>query len=478
MNSSTFPDHIRPAVTRRDILARAGHGFGAIALGSLLSAKPRVNPLAAKAPHFAPKAKSVIFLFMVGGPSHVDTFDPKPALEKYAGQKLPDSYGKVPSQFTSGDTPLLASPWKFLRHGQCGMEVSSLYPHLAECVDDICFVRSFYTESVVHAPAMYQVHTGRILMGYPSMGSWVTYGLGSESENLPAYVVMPQPEGTPEGGAPCWGAGFLPAVYQGTVFRAGPNPILNLKPPTGMTPERQRRALELLQKMNDIDTPDSALDSDSELAARISSYELAFRMQSHAPEAVDLSKEPESIKRMYGLEQKATADFGSRCLLARRLVERGVRFIQLYSGGGPIITQWDAHKDLVFNHEKMCGHTDQPIAALLKDLKQRGLLDSTLVIWGSEFGRLPMSQSGNGRDHNPHGFTMWFAGGGSKGGRVIGETDELGLRGVGDRYHMRDFHATVLHLLGMDQNRLWFLHNGRNEKLTDFGGKVIEKVVA
>ena len=475
MSSSIFPEHIRPAVTRRDILARAGHGFGAIALGSLLSAKPRVNPLAAKAPHFAPKAKSVIFLFMVGGPSHVDTFDPKPALEKYAGQKLPDSYGKVPSQFTSGDTPLLASPWKFARHGQCGMEVSSLYPHLAECVDDICFVRSFYTESVVHAPAMYQVHTGRILMGYPSMGSWVTYGLGSESENLPAYVVMPQPEGTPEGGAPCWGAGFLPAVYQGTVFGAGPNPILNLKPPPGMTPERQKGALELLQKMNELDTP---LDSDTELAARISSYELAFRMQSHAPEAVDLSKEPESIKRMYGLDQNATADFGSRCLLARRLVERGVRFIQLYSGGGPIITQWDAHKDLIFNHEKMCGHTDQPIAALLKDLKQRGLLDSTLVIWGSEFGRLPMSQSGNGRDHNPHGFTMWFAGGGSKGGRVIGETDELGLRGVGDRYHMRDFHATILHLLGMDQNRLWFLHNGRNEKLTDFGGKVIERVVA
>jgi hypothetical protein len=354
------------------------------------------------------------------------------------------------------------------------MEVSSLYPHLAECVDDICFVRSFYTESVVHAPAMYQVHTGRILMGYPSMGSWVTYGLGSESENLPAYVVMPQPEGTPEGGAPCWGAGFLPAVYQGTVFRAGPNPILNLKPPPGMTPQRQKAALELLQKMNELD----ALDSDTELAARISSYELAFRMQSHAPEAVDLSKETESTKRMYGLDQKPTADFGSRCLLARRLVERGVRFIQLYSGGGPIITQWDAHKDLVFNHEKMCGHTDQPIAALLTDLKQRGLLDSTLVIWGSEFGRLPMSQSGNGRDHNPHGFTMWFAGGGSKGGRVVGETDELGLRGVGERYHMRDFHATILHLLGMEQNRLWFLHNGRNEKLTDFGGKVIEKVVA
>jgi len=478
MNLSTFPEHIGRAVTRRDILARAGHGFGAIALGSLLG-KPagaaiRVNPLAAKPPNFAPKAKSVIFLFMVGGPSHIDTFDPKPALEKYEGQKLPDSYGKVVSQFTAGDTPLLSSPWKFSRHGQCGMEVSTLFPHLAGCVDDICFVRSFYTESVVHAPAMYQVHTGRILMGYPSMGSWVTYGLGSESDNLPAYVVMPQPEGTPEGGAPCWGAGFLPAVYQGTVFRAGPNPILNLKPPPGMTPQRQKAALELLQKMNDLDT----LDSDTELAARISSYELAFRMQSHAPEAVDLSKEPESLKRTYGLYQKHTADFGARCLLARRLVERGVRFVQLYSGGGPIITQWDAHKELVFNHEKMCGHTDQPIAALLKDLKQRGLLDSTLVIWGSEFGRLPMSQSGNGRDHNPHGFTMWFAGGGSKGGRVIGETDELGLRGVGDRYHMRDFHATILHLLGMDQSQLWFLHNGRQEKLTDFGGKVIERVVA
>ena len=478
MSSSTFPERIPPVLTRRDILARAGHGFGAIALGSLLrdsaQATVRVNPLAAKPPNFAPKAKSVIFLFMVGGPSHIDTFDPKPALKKYEGQKLPESYGKVISHFTAGDTPLLSSPWKFSRHGQCGMEVSTLYPRLAECVDDICFVRSFYTESVVHAPAMYQVHTGRILMGYPSMGSWVTYGLGSESENLPAYVVMPQPEGTPEGGAPCWGAGFLPAVYQGTVFRAGPNPILNLKPPPGMTPQRQKAALELLQKMNDLDT----LDSDTELAARISSYELAFRMQSHAPEAVDLAKEPESVKRLYGLGQKHTADFGARCLLARRLVERGVRFVQLYSGGGPLITQWDAHKDLVANHEKMCGHTDQPIAALLKDLKQRGLLETTLVIWGSEFGRTPMSQGGNGRDHNPHGFTMWFAGGGSKGGRVIGETDELGLRGVGDRYPMRDFHATILHLLGMDQNQLWFLHNGRHEKLTDFGGKVIEKVVS
>lgn len=470
--------HWPRAVTRRDVLARAANGFGAIALASLLDspvdARERVNPLAPQAPHFAGKAKRVIFLFMVGGPSHIDTFDPKPLLEKYNGKPLPESFGKVQSQFTKGDTPILGCPWKFSKHGQCGMDVSELYPRLATCVDDICFVRSFYTESVVHAPAMYQVHTGRILTGYPSLGSWVTYGLGSESENLPAYVVMPQPEGTPEGGTPCWSAAFLPAVHQGTVFRSGANPILYLKPPPGMTPERQRKALDLLQKFNDLDT----LDTDTELAARISSYELAFRLQSHAPEAVDLSQEPEHIHKMYGLDQKHTADFGSRCLMARRLVERGVRFVQLYSGGGPLITQWDAHKDIVANHTKMCGHTDQPIAALLQDLKQRGLLDSTLVIWGSEFGRLPMSQSGNGRDHNPHGFTMWFAGGGVKGGQVLGSTDEFGLRAVGDRFHMRDFHSTILHALGLDQNRLWFLHNGRHEKLTDFGGRVIKQVFA
>jgi uncharacterized protein (DUF1501 family) len=320
---------------------------------------------------------------------------------------------------------------------------------------------------------MYQVHTGRILMGYPSLGAWVTYGLGSESENLPAYVVMPQPEGTPEGGTPCWGAGFLPAVYQGTLLQRGPNPILHLKPPAGVTEKRQRATLDLMQKMNDLDTA----PTDTEMAARISAYELAFRMQTHAPEAVDLSKETEATKRMYGLDQKHTADFGTRCLLARRMVERGVRFVQLYSGGGPVSIQWDAHKDLVANHNKMCGLVDQPIAALLTDLKQRGLLDSTLVIFGSEFGRLPMSESGNGRDHNPHGFTMWFAGGGAKGGQAIGETDEMGLKAI-DGYHMRDFHATILHALGLEQNRVWYLHNGRQEKLTDFGGKVIEKVFA
>jgi len=463
---------------RRDILRHAASGFGAIALEWLLArdghaaASARVNPLAPKPQHFPAKAKSVIFLYMVGAPSPIDLFDPKPALKKYDGQPLPPSYGKVSSQFTNGDTPLMQSPWEFHRHGRCGMTVSTLMPHLAECVDDICFVRSFYTESVVHAPAMYQVHTGRILAGYPSLGSWVTYGLGSESENLPAYAVMPQPEGTPEGGTPCWSAGFLPAVYQGTLFRPGANPILNLKPPAGMTPARQRATLDFLQQMNDLDTA----PHDSEMAARISTYELAFKMQSAAPEAVDLSRESAATRAMYGLDQKRTADFGTRCLLARRLVERGVRCVQLYSGGGPVSMQWDAHTDLVANHEKMCGLTDQPVAALLRDLKQRGLLDSTLVIWGSEFGRLPMTQSGNGRDHNPHGFTMWLAGGGVEGGQAIGETDELGVRASVDRYHMRDFHATILHLLGLEQNKLWYLHNGRQEKLTDFGGAPIARV--
>jgi hypothetical protein len=477
MNSSTCPNHIPGAISRRDVLRGTAHGFGALALQALLARSgqgaPRVNPLASKPAHFPGKAKSVIFLYMVGAPSHIDTFDPKPLLKKVEGQKLPESFGKIVSQFTKGEDPLLSCPWEFKQHGQSGMWVSSLFPNLAKCVDDICFVRNFYTESVVHAPAMYQVHTGRILMGYPSLGSWVTYGLGSETENLPAYVVMPQPEGTPEGGTPCWGSGFLPAVFQGTLLQRGPNPILHLKPPDGVTEKRQRATLDLLQKMNDLDTA----EGDSEMAARIASYELAFRMQTHAPEAVDLSKESETTKKMYGLDQKHTADFGTRCLLARRMVERGVRFVQLYSGGGPVSIQWDAHKDLVDNHNKMCGLTDQPIAALLTDLKQRGLLDSTLVIWGSEFGRLPMSESGNGRDHNPHGFTMWFAGGGVKGGQTVGETDEMGLRAI-DGYHMRDFHATILHALGLEQNRLWYLHNGRHEKLTDFGGKVIEKVFA
>ncbi len=464
--------------TRRDLLCRAANGFGAIALQHILSSALEAargqNPLRAKPPHFEPRADSVIFIFNVGAPSSMDTFDPKPLLNERAGEPMPDSVGKVGGQFTDGSNPILGTPWEFKRYGESGLPVSELFPNVARHVDDICFVRSFFTRSVVHAPAMYEVHNGRLFATHPSIGSWVTYGLGSETENLPAYVVMPQPEGTPEGGTSCWSQGFLPSVYQGTLLRPGPNPILHLQRAEGMTGSRQRDLLDLLQAMNEID----AGEFDSEMQARIAAYELAFRMQSHAPEAVDLSKESASTMSSYGLDKERTREFGTRLLLARRLVERGVRFVQIYSGGGPLSMQWDAHKHLKENHEKMAGHSDQPVAALLEDLKQRGLLERTLVIWGAEFGRLPTSESGNGRDHNPHGYTMWFAGGGVRGGQSIGETDEFGLRAVDRPYNMRDFHATILHALGLDQDRLWYLHNGRHEKLTDFGGTVIEPMFA
>ena len=404
----------------------------------------------------------------------MDLFDPKPELNRLNGQPLPPSFGKPVSQFTKGDTPILGSTRKFQKHGNSGLEVSDLMPNLAECVDDICFLRSCWCTSTVHAPAMYEMHSGRTLMGHPSLGSWVSYGLGSTNENLPAYCVLLQPEGTPEGGAPCWSNAYLPAVYQGTLLRRGANPLLHLKPPADITPSRQRATIDFIKQMNEKDLDPSRTD----LAARIASYELAFRMQSHAPEAVDLSKESERTKVNYGLNDKKTSDFGTRCLLARRLVERGVRFVQLYSGGGPLVTQWDAHDDINSNHEKMCGHVDQPIAALLKDLKARGLLDSTLVVWASEFGRLPNTQGGRGRDHNPHGFTMWIAGGGVKGGQAIGATDEMGLNAIDTRISVNDFHATLLHLLGMDHEKLIYPHLGKDERLTDVAGRVVQSVFA
>lgn len=459
---------------------RAGNGFGALALSYLMQrdalaqGKKLVNPLAPKPPHFAPKAKAVIFLFMVGGPSQMETFDPKPVLDKLHGQQMPASFGEVKSQFVKAGTPLMGSAWKFKKYGQSGIEVSDLLPHTASCIDDIAVIRSCYTESFVHAPAMYQMINGRVLAGHPSLGSWVTYGLGSESENLPAYCVMTQPEGLPEGGAPMWGAGFLPAIHQGTVLRNGSTPILHLQPSAEISREQQRRMLKFMRGMNEL-----SLDAkDSELAARISSYELAYRMQQHAPEAVDVSKESKETKKLYGLDDPQTVEFGTRCLLARRLVERGVRFVQLYSGGGPVSVQWDAHDNVKTNHEQMCRWTDQPVAALLKDLKGRGLLDSTLVIWGTEFGRTPVSENGKGRDHNTTAFSMWMAGGGVKGGQVIGQTDEIGFKTIGARYHPRDIHATILHLLGLDQMKLTYLSNGRDERLTDFGGNVIEPLVS
>jgi hypothetical protein len=479
--------HLPHAASRRDFLFRAANGFGSLALASLLSdelsasANPQaavrhpqsVNPLAPKRPHFAPKAKAVIFLFMVGGPSHIETFDPKPVLDKMHGQQLPPSFGEIKSQFVKAGTPLMGSAWKFKKHGQSGLDVSELMPHTATCADDLAVIRSCYTESFVHAPAMYQMMSGRVLAAHPSLGSWVTYGLGSESENLPAYCVLTQPQGLPEGGAPMWGAGYLPTVHQGTVLRGGSTPILHLAPPAEVSRAQQSKMLDFMRRINEL----GMRADDAEMQARIASYELAFRMQQHAPEAVELSKETAATKKLYGLDDPQTNEFGTRCLLARRLVERGVRFVLLFSGGGPVSVQWDAHDNIKSNHEQMCRWTDQPIAALLKDLKSRGLLDSTLVVWGSEFGRTPVSENGKGRDHNPTAFTMWLAGGGVRGGQVIGQTDDLGFRTVGERYHPRDIHATILHLLGLDQMKLTFLNNGRNERLTDFGGRVIENLI-
>jgi hypothetical protein len=338
----------------------------------------------------------------------------------------------------------------------------------------MAFIRSCVADSFVHAPAMYQMVSGRTVAGHPSLGSWVTYGLGSESANLPGFCVMTQPEGLPEGGAPMWDSGYLPAAHQGTLLRGGPSPILHLKPPREIGTRQQRRLFDYLREVNE-----STLTADgTDLSARISSYELAFRMQQHAPEAVDLSRETDETKALYGLDQAETREFGTRCLLARRLVERGVRFTLLFSGGGPVSTQWDAHDNMVDNHGKMCRWTDKPIAGLLKDLKRRGLLDSTLVVWGGEFGRTPVTQNGKGRDHNPYGFTTWLAGGGVRGGTILGATDEIGYRAIQDPVHPRDLHATLLHLLGLEHMRLTHLHNGRYERLTDFGGNVVKGILA
>jgi hypothetical protein len=471
--------HIPVARSRRDFLYAAGGGLGGIALNALFANPDRkvggdsTNPFAVRPPHFAATAKRVIFLFMVGGPSQMDLFDPKPALEKWHGKQLPEATGRPKSQFTSGKETVLASTRKFKQHGQSGQWVSDLMPHLAGCVDDICFLKSCQSNSTIHAPAIYELHTGRTLMGHPSLGSWVTYGLGSESENLPAYCVMPQPEGVSEGGAPCWGAAYLPTVYQGTLFRKGAAPILNLKPPADVSAEQNKRVFDLVGELNKA----SAAPGDTELDARIASYELAFKMQTHAVEAVDLSKETKETKALYGLDKKETAEFGTRLLLARRLVERGVRFVQVYHGGGPLTMQWDAHDDINGNHEKMCGHADRPIAGLMTDLKRSGLLKDTLVVWCSEFGRTPNSQGSAGRDHNPLGYTMWLAGGGAQGGTSVGTTDEFGLHAVDTPISVNDFHATILHLLGLNHEKLTTRHNGRDERLTDVGGTVVKAAV-
>jgi Protein of unknown function (DUF1501) len=468
-------NHVPTFASRRDFLRLAGGGFGALALSALAVAeeKASADPLAPKVPQFPAKAKRVIFLFMEGGPSHVDLFDPKPELTKQHGKPLPASFGKVLTPMGTGGNNLLASKRKFARHGKCGMDISDWLPHMAKCADDLTIMRACWADGLNHVGSVCQMNTGSILAGRPSLGSWALYGLGSVNRNLPGFVVFAEGGGEPFGGARNWGTGYMPATYQGTFFRSGPNPILNLNTPAEVGADRQKAKLGLIGELNDLHRRERP--GDTNLDARREAYELAFRMQASAPDAVDLSQESEKTKDAYGMNRKETAEFGTRCLLARRLVERGVRFVQIYCGAG---SQWDAHSDIEGNHTKMCLRSDQPTAALLRDLKQRDMLKDTLVIWGGEFGRTPMSEGASGRDHNPYGFSMVMAGGGVKSGFVHGKTDEFGLYGIEGRAHVHDFHATILHLLGFDHTKLTFRHNGKDERLTDVKGHVVKEILA
>ena len=468
------------AVSRRDFLTKTGAGFGAVALSSLLAENPLtaaptapvVSPLAPRLAHYAAKAKSVIFLFMEGGPSHLDTFDPKESLKKHAGKPLPPSFTKgLITAMGEYNSPIFPDQRQWKQWGQSGLWISDWCKHVAESADDIAVLRSCWANGIVHSNGVCQMNTGSILAGRPSLGAWVSYGLGTLNQNLPAFVTMQDNNGTVVNGPRNWGAGFMPAVYQGTRILPGNEPIANLNTPEGVSDEQQRGKLDFLNTVNRQHA--SARPQQSELDARIAAYELAFRMQAEAPDAVDLSKETEATKKLYGMDDSVAAPFGRMCLLSRRLVERGVRFVQLYSGAG---SKWDAHSGIEKNHGDRFRETDQPVAGLLKDLKSRGLLDSTLVIWGGEFGRTPMSEKGNGRDHNPTGFTMWMAGGGVKGGQVIGATDEFGLHAVEDRLHVHDLHATILHLLGINHEQLVFSYKGRPERATMNEGEIYRKI--
>ena len=459
------------AATRRRFLQGAGLGLGWMAARDLL-AEPK-DPLAPRRPHRPPTAKAVIHLFMQGGPSHIDTFDPKPVLNRLHGEHPPESFGN--EDFQNGqfrDQILLGSKRTFARHGESGLQVSDLFPHVAPHADKLAVVRSCYHEGFTHSQAQFLIHNGWPRIGRPSLGSWTLYGLGSENQNLPGFVVLL--EGGVRSGPEVYGEGFLPAAYQGTSFRPGANPILNLRPPEGTGRAEQRDLLDTLGALNRRHL--EARNDDSELAARLDSYELAFRMQMAAPEATDISGETEATKRLYGLDDPVSADFGGRCLLARRLIERGVRFVQVWSGNGQNKDDWDGHIGCDQNHLDRAAQTDKAVAGLLADLESRGLLDETLVIWGGEFGRTPTSDGGRdgteGRDHNPYGFSLWMAGGGVQGGRTIGGTDELGLRAADEPVHLNDLHAAILGLLGLDHERLTYPHLGRDFRLTDVGGEM------
>jgi hypothetical protein len=476
--------------TRREFLWEAGAGFTGVALAALLDERffaaqavaadgvtKFVNPLAPKKPHFVPRARSVIFVFCYGGPSHIDTFDYKPAMKGMDGKTV-----RVKTAGRGGhkDQGRIVEPrWGFRQYGRCGKWVSDLFPHLATCVDDIAFLHSMTADSPQHGSAMLQMNTGKILSGSPCLGSWVNYGLGSVNENLPGFVVMLDPRGGPISGAKNWNSGYMPAHFEGTVLRPAGAPVLDLAPPQGTSAAAQRHLLDTLREYN---TEHQAREGENRaLAARIASYELAFRMQSSAPEAVDLSQESEKTKELYGLLDKRTQAFGRQCLLARRLVERGVRFIQIYSGGNHNDASWDAHGDLVRNHTLHAGETDRPLAGLIQDLKRRGLLDSTLIVWGGEFGRQPTAEyaRGTGRDHNAYGFTMWLAGGGIKGGVSVGTTDELGSAAVEKPFHVKHLHATVLYQMGLDPGRLTYFYSGLDQKLVGVeGAEPIKEIMA
>jgi hypothetical protein len=467
-------------VDRRSFLRQAGGGFGAIALASLLSRDRSASavdiaerPLAPKAPHFEPRAKRVIYLFMHGGPSHVDLFDHKPELIRCGGQPLPDSVGPVMTRRKVAQNPLLPPVRPFRPRGESGLMISDFLPHTAELADELCVLRGCHGDSVNHPQSVYQMNTGSILTGRPSLGSWVGYGLGTENDSLPAFVVMPDPGGGVKGGPPAWGNGYLPATFQGTTFRPGPTPIVDLRPQASISPREQLATLEYLRTLNRQHVEERP--GDSALTARIEAYELAYRMQSAAPTVVEMQDETAETLALYGIGEKRTDEFGRRCLLARRLVERGVRFVQLYSGD---TNGWDAHNDVDKNHTEYCAKTDKPVAGLLMDLRRRGLLEDTLVIWGGEFGRMPMSEQGKGRDHNPWGYSLWLAGGGVRRGFSYGSTDPFGLRAAEDKVHVHDLHATILHLLGLDHEQLTYQHNGREERLTDVAGRVVREILA
>ena len=463
--------------SRREFLWQVGGGFASLALVDLLGRDRFFGSRAAAeernvaegvpysaGPHRAGKAKHCIFLFMNGAPSQVDTFDPKPALAKFNGQPY---QGKV--KVGSNDRPvgyLMQSPFNFERHGESGLEISDLFPRTARHADDLCVLRAMYTDTAAHSSGCLQLNTGSPLTGKPSLGSWLSYGLGSLNDDLPSYVVMTDPRGGPIAGAPNWGAGYMPARYQGTLFRSGESPLLDLTTPAGVSPQTQRSSLDLLKQLNEQHA--AARPEETELAARIMAYELAYRMQTAAAEIVNLATEDRATLDMYGVNDPLTADFGRKCLIARRLIEQGVRFVQLYSGGGHIEATWDGHNDCITNHRTHAGETDKPIGALMTDLKRRGLWDETLLVWGGEFGRTPTSEGVNkpGRDHNWLGFSMWLAGAGVKGGQAIGATDELGFEGVEDRVHVSDLHATILELMGFDHRRLTFFYNGLDQRLT------------